>query len=157
MLDAPHARAPLSPDALSALAAATPAAAPGRKPPGGRPPSPATTSPAPPARPLAPRSPESAALVDLVRERAFGGSAESDLFGPGVCGPGPAGVAVDQPPCDVLFAAGSEPRDPDDAFRALRWGGQFVYASRDRSAVAALPEQFVRRGFEIERPPAFVR
>ena len=58
---------------------------------------------------------------------------------------------------DYLFAAGDEPHQPDEVFGRLRWGGQFVYLSRDRRAVEALPARFVQRGFSIARGPSCVR
>jgi len=49
--------------------------------------------------------------------------------------------------CDFLFAIEDEPHLPDDVFSRLRWGGQFVYISRDQDEVAALPDRFRLRGF----------
>lgn len=102
----------------------------------------------PPGRDLRP------ALIDLVRDRVLSRSAEFSACGPGFRADADAAA---RPPCDYLFAAGDDAADPDDAFRALRWGGQFVYASRRGRDVAAAAERFVRRGFELERRPTYVR
>jgi hypothetical protein len=58
---------------------------------------------------------------------------------------------------DVLFREEDEPHQPDEVFGLLRWGGLFVYASRDRERVAALPERFTQRGFETIYGPTFTR
>lgn len=58
---------------------------------------------------------------------------------------------------DVLFGAEDDPHAPDEVFGRLRWGGLFVYASRDPAAVAALPPRFNERGYVTSHPPAFVR
>jgi hypothetical protein len=58
---------------------------------------------------------------------------------------------------DVLFRAEDQPRDPDEVFGRLRWGGLFVYASRNPEAVAGLPYRFSQRGYVVVDPPAFVR
>jgi len=58
---------------------------------------------------------------------------------------------------DFLVAAEGEPHEPDAVFGRLRWGGQFVYVSRDAARVASLPERFIQRGFVVARPPQFVR
>ena len=57
---------------------------------------------------------------------------------------------------DYVFAAGPPPA-PDDVFRRLRWGGQFIYASRSAAAVAGAARDFADRGFAIVSPPSFVR
>jgi hypothetical protein len=48
---------------------------------------------------------------------------------------------------NFLFAVEDEPHDPDGVFGQLRWGGQFVYVSRDKKRVEALHERFGQRGF----------
>jgi hypothetical protein len=48
---------------------------------------------------------------------------------------------------NYLFAVENEAHDPDGVFGKLRWGGQFIYISRDRQAVEALDERFRQRGF----------
>jgi hypothetical protein len=58
---------------------------------------------------------------------------------------------------DYLFAVGDEPHQPDEVFARLRWGGQFVYLSRNRRAVEALPTRFVQRGFAIVRGASSMR
>lgn len=59
--------------------------------------------------------------------------------------------------CDFIFAVNDEPHLPDDVFGRLRWGGQFVYVSTDRDAVAALPERFRQRGFQPLHGPIPLR
>ena len=105
---------------------------------------------------LAPRA-SGQGLTDLVRERALARSVEFGRHGPGICTDGLSLLPTSRAPCDYLFAAEDQPHDPDEVFRSLRWGGQFVYASRTRSRVAALPEQFIRRGFELRQAPTYVR
>jgi hypothetical protein len=58
---------------------------------------------------------------------------------------------------DVLFHQEDEPHMPDEVFGRLRWGGLFVYASRDAERVAALPERFDQRGFVTIHAPTFLR
>jgi hypothetical protein len=58
---------------------------------------------------------------------------------------------------DYLFAVGDEPHQPDEVFGRLRWGGQFVYLSRDKRAIEALPARFVQRGFAIVRGASSMR
>jgi len=58
---------------------------------------------------------------------------------------------------DVLIAAPGQPHDPDEAFSRLRWGGQFVYVSRDGRDVADVSRRFAERGFLPVRGPAFFR
>src|SRR6476620_790784 len=94
------------------------------------------------------------ALTELVRDRVLARGAEFAAYGPGLS---LRSVPSDQPPVNYLFAAEDDPHEPDDAFRALRWGGQFVYASRSAEKVASLPEKFIRRGFEIATKPTCIR
>lgn len=58
---------------------------------------------------------------------------------------------------DFRFAIEDEPHQPDEVFGRLRWGGQFVYASRDRRAVEALAIRFTQRGYLLMREPSAVR
>jgi hypothetical protein len=95
-------------------------------------------------------------LIEVIRERLLGGNAEFAAFGPGFSTAG-LDLSSRTPPCDYLFAAEDDPHEPDDIFRTLRWGGQFVYCSRRAERVAGLPEKFLRRGFQIERHPGYVR
>jgi hypothetical protein len=112
-----------------------------------------TAAPAPRAVRLAPANHQ--ALSELVRERVLSGDAEFAAYGPGFNLSG--ALPADQPPVNYIFAAENDAHEPDDVFRALRWGGQFVYASRSAEKVAALPEKFIRRGFEVATPPSYVR
>jgi len=47
---------------------------------------------------------------------------------------------------DYLFATATDPRTPDQVFHRLRWGGQYIYASRDANAVAEVEKKFNNRG-----------
>ena len=58
---------------------------------------------------------------------------------------------------DFVFAVDDEPHHAEHIFHHVRWGGQFVYLSYDRSKVQALPEQFSACGFEPLHGPAFLR
>jgi hypothetical protein len=58
---------------------------------------------------------------------------------------------------DVLFHQEEEPHFPDEVFGKLRWGGLFVYASRDAEHVAALPYRFTQRGFVTVQEPTTIR
>jgi hypothetical protein len=48
---------------------------------------------------------------------------------------------------DFLLAVEDETHDPDGVFGQLRWGGQFIYVSRDRERVESLAERYRQRGF----------
>lgn len=54
---------------------------------------------------------------------------------------------------DYHFATSHEPHDPAGVFHRLRWGGQFVFASRHAREVVSLAEEFTEMGFVIERGP----
>ena len=58
---------------------------------------------------------------------------------------------------DYLIATNGQRHDPDPAFARLRWGGQFVYVSRNRREVEDVPERFAERGFAVGGAPGFVR
>src|SRR5688572_14986674 len=128
-------------------------------------PSTPAADPSPPARPspaAAPvdatspsespgRSGPSSRMVQAVVRGAFEGDAEFDRYSYNTSETNPTGLL------DYLFAAEDEPHDPDEVFGRLRWGGQFVYVSRDRREVQRLPDLFERQGFVTARAPAYVR
>ena len=59
------------------------------------------------------------------------------------------------PPADFLFAAGKDPKLPDEVFHQLQWGGVFVYADRDKRRVQRIAQDYDRkRGFILESPHA---
>ncbi len=58
---------------------------------------------------------------------------------------------------DYYFAVADEPHAPEDVFDRLRWGGQFVYISKDRARVAELAHRFKPKGFNIIHAPGYVR
>jgi tRNA A-37 threonylcarbamoyl transferase component Bud32 len=59
---------------------------------------------------------------------------------------------------DFIFAADDgQPVDPDAIFHRLRWGGQFIFASRHGRRIDQLSREFDRDGFRIERKPTFIR
>lgn len=97
------------------------------------------------------------ALIHLVRDRVLGPRGEFQQFGPGLAVSGLDAIRpADRAPTDFLFAAENEPHEPDEVFPLLRWGGQFVYVSKDRRRVEAMVEPFIRRGFEVS-PPSYLR
>ena len=58
---------------------------------------------------------------------------------------------------DFLIATDDEPHEPDDVFARIRWGGQFVYLTRNAANLEGLAERFEQRGFMVLRGPAAVR
>lgn len=58
---------------------------------------------------------------------------------------------------DFLFATDADALDPASIFARLRWGGQFVFASRHARRVAAFAREFDRDGFAVEGPPTFIK
>jgi len=58
---------------------------------------------------------------------------------------------------DYLIAVEDEPRQPDEIFGRLRWGGQFIYLSRDRAAAYTLARDYTERGFELTHGPRYLR
>ncbi len=79
-------------------------------------------------------------LIAAALETLFAGDEEYERFGADA-----SSEPSDQ--VDFLFAVEEEPHDPDSVFGQLRWGGQFVYLSRDRERVESLHERFRQRGF----------
>jgi len=58
---------------------------------------------------------------------------------------------------DYLIATDVRTPEPDAVFARLRWGGQFVFVSRDKGEVVALRRRFADRGFTVMNEPAFIR
>lgn len=58
---------------------------------------------------------------------------------------------------DFLFASSEEEHDPAVIFPRLRWGGQFVFCSRNKREVQDLADRFAAQGFEVETAPTYVR
>jgi tRNA A-37 threonylcarbamoyl transferase component Bud32 len=54
---------------------------------------------------------------------------------------------------DFIFAGDGDQTEPAAVFHRLRWGGQFVFASRSPRRVAQLAREFDRDGFRLEREP----
>lgn len=104
-------------------------------------------SPAPPATPADAQPP----AIRAVSRHLARHSAEIARLLPSSSLERPTGLV------DVLFRAEDEPHDPDDVFGRLRWGGMFVYASRDPAAVSGLPYRFSQRGYAVVEPPTFLR
>lgn len=100
-------------------------------------------------------------LLRAVASRAFGEDLEFRRYANGqVAAPAPAAHTV--PPgeralLDFLFAFESEPHEPDEVFSRLRWGGQFVYASKHVRRVSEMNERFGQRGFETMPRPGMIR
>jgi hypothetical protein len=51
-------------------------------------------------------------------------------------------------PRDLVFIVEDEPHEPDDVFGRLRWGGKFIYLSRNRRKARGMAARFSERGFE---------
>jgi hypothetical protein len=100
-------------------------------------------------------------LLRGVAARAFADDPEFTRYGAGVealIAPPPRTVPPgEHAPLDYLFAYESEPHDPDDVFARLRWGGQFVYASKHGRRVEQMNELFGQRGFETMPRPGMIR
>jgi hypothetical protein len=58
---------------------------------------------------------------------------------------------------DFVFATDHSKIDPADIFHRLRWGGQFVFASKSARRAAALARAFNVDGFRIQRPLDSIR
>lgn len=106
------------------------------------------------------------ALLCSVAARAFDDDPEFERYGNahGVAGivaepvPPPHTVPPgERAPADYLFAFENDPHDPDDVFARLRWGGQFVYASKHGRRVDEMNERFGQRGFETMPRPGVIR
>jgi hypothetical protein len=90
-------------------------------------------------------SSSSSQLIESLIKRCLGADDEFAHFGDaGVTSKGMA---------DFRFAADADPHDPVKVFPTVRWGGQFVYCSRDGAAVANVAKRFSRYGFDLETPP----
>lgn len=87
-------------------------------------------------------------LIDTVIQRCLAADEEYQNFGAAQDAKGMA---------DFRFAADSDLHDPVKLFPAIRWGGQFVYCSRQAEAVAAAADRFARYGFELETPPTHIK
>src|SRR3989442_1606766 len=75
-------------------------------------------------RPLRPRARER--FVGTVRDKLFRNDREYGQYGETGGGTDTSRLR------DFVFAVEDEPHLPDDVFGRLRWGGQFIYISRDR-------------------------
>ena len=109
----------------------------------------------------APRASRREALLQAVASRAFADDPEFNRYGR-------SGVAVADAPAhtvppgerallDFLFGFESDPHEPDEVFSRLRWGGQFVYASKHPRRVVEMNERFGQRGFETMPRPGVIR
>jgi hypothetical protein len=93
-------------------------------------------------------------ILEQITSQAFGDDPEFLRYG------APVALAAAQAhggPQDFVFAVENEPHEPDEIFAQLRWGGQFVYASRHRRRVAEMNERFGQRGFETMPQPGMIR
>lgn len=160
----PSPSAPAMPGGASAKDAARPGAAGPGAAPAPRLPENAAAAPAPaPVSPPAARSPSSPHELplpwreDLLRQitaQAFGDDPEFLRYG----APEPLAAARSRGGLqDFIYAVENEPHDPDELFSRLRWGGQFVYASKHRRRVVEMNERFGQRGFETMLQPGVVR
>jgi len=60
------------------------------------------------------------------------------------------------PPCDFILLGPEDDAQPDDVFRKLRWGGQVVYASWQKSDVRQVMQRFRERDYIVADGPAAV-
>ena len=115
----------------------------------------------PPAGADAERAPRRDLLLRSVASRAFPDDPEFRRYGQsGVRPAAPEAHTVppgERAPLDFLFAYESDPHEPDDVFARLRWGGQFVYASKHPRRVVEMNERFGQRGFETMPRPGIIR
>lgn len=58
---------------------------------------------------------------------------------------------------DFRFATDTDSCDPKQVFDLVRWGGQFLFCSRDSGKVRSAAERFGNYGFVVETPPSFLR
>lgn len=100
-------------------------------------------------------------LLRTVASRAFPDDPEFERYGRAALSahPSPAHTVPpgERAPLDFLFAFEGDPHQPDDVFSRMRWGGQFVYASKHARRVAELNEMFGQRGFETMPRPGLIR
>lgn len=134
-------------------------------------PVPATAVPPPGARaPGATTIDQRQDWIDAVKRKILAGNEEFQAFGHSssevdaataekrtVSSKLSGGKAPCPPLVDYVFAVENDPHRPDQVFPRLRWGGQFIYISRNRRKVAALPQRFRKRGFEVLHGPGYVR
>ena len=57
----------------------------------------------------------------------------------------------------LISSTSQQQHAPEEIFPKLRWGGQFLFASRSAWEVRALAQRYADYGFALERPPGFVR
>lgn len=97
-------------------------------------------------------------LLDTVIARSFTDDPEFDRYGRAGAVPAPGTTLPGEPALrDFIYAFESDPHEPDDVFARLRWGGQFVYASRHRRRVEEMNEAFGQRGFETMPRTGMIR
>jgi hypothetical protein len=116
---------------------------------------PPTAASAPTPAPSRPHLPWREELFGQITGQAFG--ADDPEFQRYGAPPALAAAQAHGGPQDFIFAVENDPHEPDEVFARLRWGGQFVYASRSRRRVAEMNERFGQRGFETMPRPGLVR
>ena len=80
-------------------------------------------------------------LIDTVAQRDFTDAMQGYLVTR-------SAPARNGPPVDFLFAAGKDPKLPDEVFHQLLWGGLFIYADRDEKRVRGIAREYDgKRGF----------
>ena len=87
-------------------------------------------------------------LVNTVVRQCLSNDEEFQLFGSSANG---------RAMLDFRFATDRESHDPKKVFDLVRWGGQFVFCSRDVGQVRTTSDRFAKYGFDIETPPSYVR
>ena len=86
-------------------------------------------------------------MIQAVRRHAFADDGEFARFDRG------ASELVESRTLDYLFATTHEPHRPQEVFDRLRWGGQFVFATRHAREAQELARDFAVKGFVLERGP----
>jgi hypothetical protein len=100
---------------------------------------------------LAHRLGENDAMVRRVRDTVFAGDSEYEAFHDD------AAELQKSRTVDFLTATEDDPHHPKPVFERLRWGGQFLFVTRQPRRAEALSRLFSRKGFLVERGPAFLR
>lgn len=101
--------------------------------------------------PTAAMQAERDAMIGLVQQRVFADDAEFARYWD------PMGELKKRGTVDFLFATPFDLHSTKNVFNRLRWGGQFVFVSRDKRQVRKLAAIYARKGFAIERGPASFR
>jgi hypothetical protein len=86
-------------------------------------------------------------MIQAVRRHAFADDREFARFERG------DSDLAESRTLDYLFAASHEPHKPEEVFDRLRWGGQFIFATRFARQAESLAREYAAKGFVLERGP----